>query len=79
MTVDNEKLIELRKKTKLNIFERIKLQKLILMSIEKKRLICELENCDIEADASEANEYEYQRRLKKYNRSRRFKGYGRYY
>ena len=79
MEVDDNRLNELRKKTRLNIIEKLKLNRLINLAVAKKKFIDQLEHCDIETNLSEANNYEYSIRLRKYNRNRRYKGYGRYY
>ena len=89
MEVDYFKLYDLRKKTRLNLIEKLKLIK--LRNLEKlkvakmkyiaektTKVLNEKEHCHLGVDFREADQFEFEKRLSRYNRKMRGK-YGRYY
>ncbi len=68
MEVDYSKLYELRKKTRLNLIERLKIMKMKNQAIDDWQLINKIEHCHLGVDFRKADEFEYSRRLEKYNR-----------
>ena len=78
MEVDYFKLYDLRKKTRLNLIEKLKLMKLRNQAIDDWNTINRVEHCHLGVDFREADQFEFEKRLSRYNRKMRGK-YGYYY
>ncbi len=68
MAVNYKELEQLRKKTRLNILEILKISKMKFEAEQNTKLLNQKEHCHLGVDWSEADAYEYTRRLRKYNR-----------
>ena len=74
MGVDYKKLEILRKKTRLTILEKIKILKMKWEAEDNTRIINQKEHCHLGVDFSEADAYEYERRLRRLRKFGRGKG-----
>ena len=78
MDFNYKNLEELRKKTRLNLIEKLKLIKLRNQAIDDWNTINRVEHCHLGVDFREADQFEFEKRLSRYNRKMRGK-YGYYY
>ena len=68
MDIDYYKLYDLRKTTRLNLIEWIKVNRMRCIAEKHTRLINKIEHCQLGVNFREADEYEFQRRLAKNER-----------
>ena len=78
MDFNYKNLEELRKNTRLNLIEKLKLIKLRNQAIDDWNTINRVEHCHLGVDFREADQFEFEKRLSRYNRKMRGK-YGYYY
>ena len=78
MDFNYKNLEELRKKTRLNLIEKLKVAKMKYIAEKTTKVLNEKEHCHLGVDFREADQYKIKKRLSRYNRKMRGK-YGRYY
>lgn len=78
MDFNYKNLEELRKKTRLNLIEKLKIAKMKYIAEKTTKVLNEKEHCHLGVDFKEADQFEFEKRLSRYNRKMRGK-YGRYY
>lgn len=78
MDFNYKNLEELRKKTRLNLIEKLKVAKMKYIAEKTTKVLNEKEHCHLGVDFREADQFEFEKRLSRYNRKMRGK-YGRYY
>lgn len=70
MGVDYKKLEELRKTTRLTLLEKFRIMRMKFQAERDTNIVNQKEHCHLGVDWSEADEYEFQRRLERYKRGR---------
>lgn len=78
MDFNYKNLEELRKKTRLNLIEKLKVAKMKYIAEKTTKVLNEKEHCHLGVDFREADQFEFEKRLSRYNRKMRGK-YGYYY
>jgi hypothetical protein len=72
MNIDYLELYDLRKNTRLNIIDKLKIMRMRAKEEKRRNLINKLEHCNIGVDFREADLFEYEKRKAILSRKKRF-------